>query len=625
MNVFIAGKRVSVDPARAIGKGGEADIYDLQNGDVLKLFKQPDHPDLIGDINEQRAAKVRLEKHQDKLPTFPKGFAANVITPKELAYSSARNGSIVGYTMKYLSKTEPLLRYQEKKFRAGTPVDCVRDIFDHLHHTLDTIHVQRVVIGDFHDLNVLVDKDHKFASIIDTDSFQYDKWFCNTFTEVFVDPLLCDQQAHSPVLMRPHNQMSDWYAYAVMLMRCLLYVGPYGGIYKPKNPKDNVPHPARPLKRISVFHPDVQYPKPALHYKLLGDDLNHMFHRMFAQDYRARFPEHLVADIRWTKCDKCGVTHARRLCPDCKPTPAAAVVATTIVRGKVTVSTLFKLQRGRIIFATVQGGELKYVYHDGIDFIREGGFTVLRAPQIPNGASRIRGNDTLMVEPGKFSLVKRGQSVAGVNIFTVYPADTCDANSHHFYWARGGQLFRDDTHAPFYIGDVLDGLTKFWVGEKFGFGFYRAGSLSVAFVFDAERQGINDGVKFPRITGELVDSTCVFTDKLAWSFQSIKVGAKIINRCVVVSSKGDIIATAEADAGDPSWLGSIRGKAPVAGFLFAATDDGLVRVEVQNGTLSVTRNFPDTESFVDSETRLLVTQKGLVAVSPQEIKLIEMK
>lgn len=640
MNAYVAGKRIALDPALAIGKGGEADIYDVSKAigspTVLKLFKQPDHPDLVGDNNEQMAARTRLEFHQRKLPDFPKGFPVNVITPQELAYSAARNGSIVGYTMTYLNKTEPLLRYQEKKFRAATPIDCVRDIFMDLHKAVDAIHVKQVVIGDFHDLNILVNETHDKIAIIDTDSFQFGKWFCNTFTEAFVDPLLCDQKLSYPLLMRPHNDQSDWYGFAVMLMRSLLFVSPYGGIYKPKDPKKTIPHPARSLHKISVFHPEVQYPKPALPYKLLDDDLLQYFEHVFAQNYRGRIPPGLVESIRWTKCDKCGVTHARRTCPDCKQVPAAAVVSTTTVRGKVTVSTIFKLKQGRMVFATVQQGALKYVFHDGKQFCREGGRMVLVGPEVPSGSARIRGDDTIMIEKTKFMVLKPGQIPLSAGLKgQIFQADGCDANEQNYFWSASGALHRDDQLGPTFIGSVLQDQTKFWVGEKFGFGFYRAGSLSVAFVFDTRRQGINDGVKFPRITGELVDATCVFNNDgnsqsrglsdLAWSFQSIKLGSKIVNRCFVVASTGQVIATAQADAGDPSWLGSIRGKAPMGNMLFAATDDGLVRIEIQSGTLSVTRNFPDTESFVDSETRLLVTKKGLVAVGPQEITLIEMK
>ena len=45
MDIYLNQKRIKVNPKNAIGKGGEADIYDLKNGKVLKLFKTADHPD----------------------------------------------------------------------------------------------------------------------------------------------------------------------------------------------------------------------------------------------------------------------------------------------------------------------------------------------------------------------------------------------------------------------------------------------------------------------------------------------------------------------------------------------------------------------------------------------------
>ena len=48
MDVWVAGKRVRVDPRDALGKGGEADVYRLGADQALKLFKPPEHPDYAG-------------------------------------------------------------------------------------------------------------------------------------------------------------------------------------------------------------------------------------------------------------------------------------------------------------------------------------------------------------------------------------------------------------------------------------------------------------------------------------------------------------------------------------------------------------------------------------------------
>lgn len=44
MDVYLNHKRLRLKSSQLIGKGGEADIYDLGKGQALKLFKQPDHP-----------------------------------------------------------------------------------------------------------------------------------------------------------------------------------------------------------------------------------------------------------------------------------------------------------------------------------------------------------------------------------------------------------------------------------------------------------------------------------------------------------------------------------------------------------------------------------------------------
>src|ERR1035437_4348503 len=100
-----------------------------------------------------------------------------------------------------------------------------------------------------------------------------------------------------------------------MLFKTLLCVGPFGGVYKPSKKKDIVLYAQRPLKGISVFNPDVTYTKKALHYRVLPDDLLHHFQEVFDKGKRIEFPVGLVSSMRWTKCNACGMEHARRGCP----------------------------------------------------------------------------------------------------------------------------------------------------------------------------------------------------------------------------------------------------------------------------------------------------------------------
>ena len=167
------------------------------------------------------------------------------------------------------------------------------------------------------------------------------------------------------------------------------------------------------------------------------------------------------------------------------------------------------------------------------------------------------------------------------------------------------------------------GQTLFWVGPTFGFGFYRAGNLSVYFVFDTNKKGIKDTLKLPPLRGQLIDSTCFFTKEYCWFFSSTQNAGKITNSCTVIRSDGSIVASISGNPNDIPWLSDIRGKCAAGNFLLSATDEGIVRVEPANGTIAVTREFPDTEPFVNAGSNLFASSQGLYVVDGQEIQLLK--
>jgi DNA-binding helix-hairpin-helix protein with protein kinase domain len=287
MDAYVRGKRIKLDPARSLGKGGEADVFDLGGGRALKLFKAPDHPDYQRLPLEQKAAEERIFLQQSKLAAFPAGLPPQVVAPEELA--TDRSGrTVVGYTMRAITPALPLLRYGDPSFRrTGVPSRDVVGLLCEMRHVVSALHAAGVVIGDFNDLNVLVTTGHK-PRFIDADSFQFGPYPCSVFSERFVDPLLCDGGAAAPRLLRAYNPDADWYAFAALVMQTLLLVGPYGGVYRPKDSSRRIPHYARPLHRITVFHTDVQYPKPAVWVHVLPVELLEYFHRVFERDERTR-------------------------------------------------------------------------------------------------------------------------------------------------------------------------------------------------------------------------------------------------------------------------------------------------------------------------------------------------
>lgn len=628
-DIFVGGKRIKVDPRASVGKGGEADVFDIGGGRVLKIWKTPEHPDYEGAPAEQDAARERIGLHQQKLPAFPRGLPARVVAPVELA--TDRSGQrIHGYTMGFIEGAEVLMRFGDPRLRdlAGSSARVLAD----LHATVAGLHALGVVIGDFNDLNVLV-KDER-AYVIDADSFQFGGFLCRVFTERFVDPLKCDPLEKRPLLCQPFSEDSDWYAFTVMVMQTLLSVGPYGGIFRPKSASARVPEPTRPLRRITVFHPEVLYPKPAAPCAVLPDDLLQHLHLVFEKDARGAFPRRLLDELAWTRCPACATGHARAVCPFCVTTAPAALKEITTVRGAVTASRVFAT-RGVILAATLEDGQLRYLVHEGQEYRREDDRVVLRGPLDLLSCFALRGEATFIARGPRVVTLVQGAVTDRLLVDCVGTRPVFASSARHRYWVQGGRLLRSEDRSTvassvamssvFPIGEVLAGQTRIWVGDSFGFGFYRAGNLSVAFVFDAERPGLKDTVKLPFLGGQLVDATCVVGDSLAWVLLAAHQGGRTRHQCVVVSREGEVIATAEGDADDGSWLGTLRGKCAVSSFLLAATDTGLVRVETRNGSLVETRQFPDTEPFVTRASGLFAGPKALYVTSATTIHTLRIR
>ncbi len=607
---FVGQKKITLRPSDARGKGGEADIY-LSGGRGYKIFKTRAHPDLAGFPDLQDEAERRIDTHQQKLPLFPSGLPARVNGPQALVRD--KSGRIVGYEMNFVDKAEVLYRYGERPFREQVISDeVVVAVLADLHRTVEAIHKAKVVIGDFNDLNVLVrDRD---AVIIDADSMQFGSFLAQMFTTKFVDPLNCDQSAHELMMVRPHSPNSDWYAYLIMLMQSFLYVGPFGGVFMPKDKSRMVKHDLRALKRISVFDPDVRYPRPARALNSLPDELLGLFERTFAKDERGMPPLSLIEGLRFTTCTKCGAKHARAVCPVC--VGITPIMIKEIRTGNVKGEKVFDTG-GKILFAAMQRGDLHYLTYDQ-GYYREGGKLVAKLAQQPNIRYRIRGPETVFARGNECFIFKDGGAPERLMVESYGQLPLIAANADYLFYTQSGSLLRRKqllgSASAEHIGDVLPNQTLFWVGDDLGFGFYRAAEISNFFLFHPGHKGINDSVKLPPIRGQLVDSTCCFTKERVWFFTTTQEAGKTMNRCHLLDSHGTHLGSAEATAGDGSWLGSIRGKAAAGEYLLAPTDSGVVRISQTAAALSVNAEYPDTSRFVDEGTNLFVGKNGLYAV-----------
>jgi H/ACA ribonucleoprotein complex subunit 3 len=622
MDIYINRKKIRLLPRDAIGKGGEADVYKLDKNKAVKVFKLPEHPDYENSPLEQQAAGERIHEHQLKLRQFPSNLPKNVVKPEELATDKLEN-QILGYTMTYLDKATPLFKYSDRNFRSNSGVNnqIITEIFLNLHSIIKQIHQVQVVMGDFNDLNILIRGNEPY--LIDADSYQFGQFLCRVYTSRFVDPLLCNPQENQPILNLPHNENSDWYAFAVMLMQCLLFVNPYGGVYKPKNPQNNIVHTARSLKRITIFNSEVKYPKPALPYNLLSDDLLQYFHRCFEKDQRGEFPRHILDNLTWRKCQQCGLEYAQKNCPNCTHITPIKSITGVIIRGKVSCTNIYETQG--VILAVRLQEKLRWLVYEGGKFKREDGRVIFAGDLDTQTKFWLDRELTLIGKQEQVIIINSQDKIERIATDSYNNLPMFDYNEKGYYWLNNGQLLKQGKLGQEYIGDVLENQTQFWVGGKFGFGYYRAGNLQVGFVFDSERQGINDQVKLPNLGGQIIETNSIISNNLCWFFISISQQSKLINRVLVMEPNGKIIAQQQVDKNSNSWLTNIHGHCAVNNFLLAVTDEELVRLEIENNQIVKTKEFPDTESFVDSNSQLIPSKEGIYIVKENSIKLIEIK
>jgi len=579
MKVTVKNRTLHLKPVDIIGSGGEADVFSLSTKRVFKLFKDKDHLDFTNNPQAQQAATDKILEHQNKLKVFPSGLPPNVLVPKDLGYVG---NNVVGYVMaKAPLDAEVLYRYSNKKLQRDNQ-SIIRALVC-MYHTIKALHITGITIGDFNDLNILIDQNE--AYFIDTDSFQFSKYKCMMFTQKFLDPL-CSSTTNF-TLTKPHTHASDWYAYSIMVMQTLLFLpgGPYGGVYRGKE--------QRQLNRITVFDTaKVMYPKPARSIDVLPASILDFFDKTFVKDVRDSFPIAALNGLRFIKCNKCGTEHAANTCPGCQ-TFQPTQVQTVQVRGKVT-ATILKDTIHKILYVKDP--------HTGVLMADEGGWT--SSPKYVR--FRIVGNISYGGDKGGMVW----GSVGGAGFVT----DTYRGNIPLFFESndqlivvRNGTIYNDTLHKA--VGDVLINQTMIWINNGKGFGFYQAHTIANAFMFNPAKRGMSD-VTIPRITGQLINANALFTKEHLWFFTQTQENGEMWYKTTIIDPRANTILR-EDKTKDPLYF---EGAVTAGNNVFLPSDHGIIRLSI-----SERKEFPDTEPFVNSDSKLLVAKGGLYVIDSHKI------
>lgn len=559
MDVFIDKSRVRLTDANLLGEGGEARVY--RAGDrAVKIF------------HAASAEKAR------KLAAFPKTLPQEVVAPAALALD--RPGAVIGYAMPAVLGHEELARLSNRRWREGAVTNGeVSALFSRLADVLTALHAAAVVVGDLNDGNVLFAPGRGTLALIDADSMQFGGFACAVAHERTLDPKLYGRALD-------FAPATDWYAWNVLLFSSLLYVHPYGGVHK------SLPTLLRRAEaRHSLLRGDVAWPRGAQHARLLSDDVLHHFARVFdGDDARTMAPP-----LTWKRCD-CGVEHARSVCPECKTTGPRQALRSN---GRCTARTIFSTS-GRVLDVSLRGG-VRYVYEENGAVRREDGSLVFEGPAEVGMRFAVDGASTWVADRlGRVACIRGGRPFerASTGLRGTVPVLTPSY--------RLEQEWIVDHLTGSRVGQVLEGQTWLWSGDRLALGLYRAGGMTNVFLLKPGRAGLQPVRKPVALNGRLVEASCVFDDSHALLSAVTEQKGRDKSELWLFDAHGQLLGHGE---------GRGRGRALRGGRVVCATDEGLLSLKLDSGVLVDGTLFPDSAEFVGADDTLLAQPDGSLVVA----------
>lgn len=230
------------------------------------------------------------------------------------------NGELIGFQMPLLPPgSQPLKALSNPLFRQknNIPLPAIVGLLAQIHATLTHLHQHPIIIGDLNDTNLFftladlgeaggvktpghsqnsippaspLPLDALTPSLIDADSYQFAHFPCPVAMPAFLDP---DLYGVADLGARPSfSPRTDWYAFAVLLVKTLLGIHPYGGAHP-----QHKTIMARAQARVSIWQPSVTRPANSLPLDTLSDECQHFLQRVFEQGERPSFPAALLTNV----------------------------------------------------------------------------------------------------------------------------------------------------------------------------------------------------------------------------------------------------------------------------------------------------------------------------------------
>lgn len=213
-------------------QGGEGVVY-IKDNAVYKINHDP-----ATVLPEQKIQELQVLSH---IP--------NIIIPNKSVLDT--NGKRVGYVMRFVDDTEHLCKLFVSNFKQDNNItpEMVVALVKGMQDTLHEIHKTGVVVGDYNEMNFLVDRAFAVPYHIDTDSYQTKSFKCSA---------IMDSVRDRKFPFGTFTSESDWFSWAIVT--CQLYTGihPFKGKHPNFKPND---FDGRMKAGVTIFDKDVTVPK----------------------------------------------------------------------------------------------------------------------------------------------------------------------------------------------------------------------------------------------------------------------------------------------------------------------------------------------------------------------------
>ncbi len=256
MNIISNGLKIVLHDKDFITEGGEGKIYG-KNNIIYKIYTNPN--------------KVISEKKINELSVLE---LDNIIKPLNLIYNSKQ--SAIGFTMKWVNKTFPLVKLFSNSYKDINKIDIkkILKIIDNIKKIIEYIHSKNILIVDGNEFNYLIDDiDKETPYFIDVDSYQ-----TQNFPATAIMPTILDYKSKGHF-----STLSDWFSFGIVSFQLLTGIHPYKGTHPDYSKKDLE---GRMRKNISVFNKNVILPSTAKSFDIIPDELKQWYYNIFEKEMR---------------------------------------------------------------------------------------------------------------------------------------------------------------------------------------------------------------------------------------------------------------------------------------------------------------------------------------------------